>query len=89
MRTLRRVPEVALTVLAAFARGSTLDLSAHAPELLAVLVLQLRSKASGERAVGGGRGGAAVGRGERGSRVWTEWRYPQISGFVNSIRARG
>ena len=48
MRTLRRVPEVALTVLAAFARGSTLDLSAHAPELLDVLVLQLRSKVRGE-----------------------------------------
>ena len=48
MRTLRRVPEVALTVLATFARGSALELSAHATELLAILVLQLRSKVRGE-----------------------------------------
>ena len=46
-RTLRRVPEVALTVLTALARGSTLDLSAASGELLAIVIQQLRAKVWG------------------------------------------
>ncbi|KAG1666477.1 hypothetical protein FOA52_004859 [Chlamydomonas sp. UWO 241] len=45
-RNLRRVPEAAMACLAAFAKGSKLDLSAHAAELTAVVVSQLRLKES-------------------------------------------
>ncbi len=43
-RSLRRVPEVALGVLASFARTSPLDLSPYAEEIMGVLIQQLRTK---------------------------------------------